>query len=78
MKAHHEDSSSLELTFRLAQDLVVKLFFLIFQESVFLLQVCDALKERITEYVFPQKLAKARFLLWGLTFSWLSSNALLM
>lgn len=78
MKAQHEDLSSLELTFRLAQDLVVKLFFLIFQESVFLLQVCDALKERITEHVFPQKPAKARLLLWGLTFSWLSSNALLM
>lgn len=78
MKAPCENLRFLELTFGLAQDLVVKLLFLIFQEGVFLLQVCDALKERITERVFPREPAKARLLLWGLTFSWLSSNALLM
>lgn len=44
MRAQNEKSSTLVLTFRLAQNLVVKLFFLIFQESVFLLQVCNSLK----------------------------------
>lgn len=37
--------AGLELTFGLAQDLVVKVFFLILQESIFLFQICNSLKE---------------------------------
>lgn len=46
LKSKNEKSISLVPTFGLAQDLVVKLFFLIFQQSIFLLQVCNSLKER--------------------------------
>ena len=45
------------LTLRLAQDLAVELFFLIFQESVFLLQVCNSLKDN-RENVPSVKLGK--------------------